>query len=315
MSKPINSTYKLRSLGAFAADRETYEDRLNLSDLEESEQDSEGEEPLTMSLNISMPPFHGAPGERADTWLNWFNNYADAHNFRDEKKKQVLPFFLKDHALAWFNSLDEEARASYDRLCASLIQRFNGNDGVSSDLALLTLNQHPGESCAAYFTRILTVVNKKQYPDSLITTIALKGLTDEIKNIVMPQNKQTLEELRIAATLAERTLASTASASALSVDAISRRVIESVTAQLVDVMALRSTSEPKAYQEPPQTWRRRDTERHGTDQRPCTRCEGKSCRSFDTCPATGRICSYCGKSNHYYDTCFKRKRDMQNKSQ
>ena len=109
MSKPINSSYRLQSLAALAAEKESrYESQLNLSDISDSEHNSYGEEEIGMALNITMPPFHGAPGERADTWLTWFHNFVDAHNYRPEKKKQILPFYLKDHALAWFNSIGEE---------------------------------------------------------------------------------------------------------------------------------------------------------------------------------------------------------------
>ena len=50
------------------------------------------------------------------------------------------------------------------------------------------------------------MTSNKNYPESLLTGIALKGLTVDIKTIVMPQNHKTLEDLRKAAMLAEKTV-------------------------------------------------------------------------------------------------------------
>ena len=32
-------------------------------------------------------------------WVAWFTNCADAHNFNEKKKRQTMPFYLKDQAL------------------------------------------------------------------------------------------------------------------------------------------------------------------------------------------------------------------------
>lgn len=54
------------------------------------------------------------------------------------------------------------------------------------------------------FTRILKVTLNKEYPEQLVIGIALKGLSAPILQIVMPQNRKTLEDLRLAAILAEK---------------------------------------------------------------------------------------------------------------
>lgn len=123
-------------------------------------------------------------------------------------------------------------------LTMAIQNRFNGNDGLDNDLALLTLTQQPNESCANYFTRILKVTSNRDYPESLFTGIALKGLNTSIKTIVMPQNHKTLEDLRKAATLAEKTvLATSASAASINVEDITKRVLDAVTDKLTEVMA------------------------------------------------------------------------------
>jgi hypothetical protein len=56
---------------------------------------------------------------------------------------------------------------------------------------------------------VLQVTNNKSYPESLVLSLALKGLNPEIKQIVMPQNHTTNEALRKASNLAEKTVVAT----------------------------------------------------------------------------------------------------------
>ena len=43
-------------------------------------------------------------GKIDDQLLRWFNNFADAHNFNEDRRRRNMPFYLKDHALVWYNS-------------------------------------------------------------------------------------------------------------------------------------------------------------------------------------------------------------------
>ena len=97
-----------------------------------------------------------------------------------------------------------------------------------------------------------------------MTGIALKGLSGPIRQIVMPQNHKTLEELRLAAILAEKTvLSTTASAASVNVEDITKHVLDAVTDKLADVMAFgrESADLPRYHRDhprgqPPQTWSR-----------------------------------------------------------
>ena len=105
---------------------------------------------------------------------------------------------------------------------------------------------------------------KKEYPDSLVTGIALTGLSGPIRQTVMPQNHKTLEELRSAAILAEKTvLSTTASEASVNVEDITKRVLDAETDKLADVIAFgRESADPPRYHrdhprgQPPQTWSR-----------------------------------------------------------
>ena len=218
MSTPVNRYY-LRSTEGEGSSEDPYESNLALSDhedtfLSEGSVISETEVlnstyPTVMASQIHMPYFHGNPGERATNWLKWFDNYCEVSNLPRDKRARLIPFYLRDHALAWLQMQSEEVTSDLDQLTAALKVRFNGSDGLDADMALFNLQQMPGETSASYFTRIYQVIANRQYPNSLLISLALKGLNNSVKMIVMPQNHKTLEDLRKACSLAEQTLAAT----------------------------------------------------------------------------------------------------------
>ena len=130
---------------------------------------------MASGIHITIPPFHENSGENAKGWVAQFNNFADAHNFNENRKRQTMPFYLKDHALAWYNTQSPETKGDLALLTTGLETRFNDSDGLDSDMALLSLSQLPNESCNNFLTRILKVTTNKDYAESLITGIELKG--------------------------------------------------------------------------------------------------------------------------------------------
>jgi hypothetical protein len=67
-------------------------------------------------------------------------------------------------------------------------QQLKGSDGLNPDMALFNLQQLPGETTASYFTRLYQTIANKQNPEGLLITLTLKGLSNRVKQIVMPQN-------------------------------------------------------------------------------------------------------------------------------
>ena len=61
---------------------------------------------------------------------------AIAHNFNENKKRQTMPFYLKDHALAWYNAQSPETKGDLALLTNALENRFNGSDGLDNDMGL-----------------------------------------------------------------------------------------------------------------------------------------------------------------------------------
>ena len=109
-----------------------------------------------------------------------------------------------------------DTQGNYARLEAGLTKRFNGDDGLSQDLGLWALRKLPGEHLDDYFLSVQSF-SRDNVLEEFLVSAAMQGLTPELKQVVMPQpNVKTLENHRIATTLAEITLLATgASVSAM----------------------------------------------------------------------------------------------------
>jgi hypothetical protein len=311
-------------LGAHRPEEEDpADDRISVEEdytLQVSVNEGHTEEHETTMAQVHMPNFHGNAGESAREWFAWYSKYADLLNYNADKRLLMMQFFFKDHALAFYSSLAEEVQKNSDRLKEAMIQRFDGADDLDHDMEILSLSQYPGESTASYFTRILKTTNNKGYPESLLVSIVLKGLQADLKQIVMPQNLRTVEALRKAASLAEKTVAATnqsASVAAAFSDIVTKQ-LQGLTDKLSQ-LEMRQGSVNSV--QPPSTWRRNNSNKSsGGKQRThpelskdsCFRCgEGRK-HSYSDCKAFGVICKHCNKEGHLYKYCFKLLNEKQN---
>ena len=99
-----------------------------------------------------MQPFHGNPGERGDAWLAWYVNYAEVMSYNEGKRLLAMPFFFRDHAKVINDALPTN-KNTWDKICTNFNANFYGNDGVGSEISMVTIKQTVGGSCASYFTR------------------------------------------------------------------------------------------------------------------------------------------------------------------
>ncbi|XP_060560070.1 uncharacterized protein LOC132720099 [Ruditapes philippinarum] len=349
MSDPINANhYYLRSGGEPPQlpqpnppqPRDNEEDSesdnsLHLSDISAITTDTFIDPPvnnlnLEMAHRLEMPKFDGCPGRKAVDWFTQYNRYCDLLNLDEERKAKMIQFFLSDHALAFYNSLDEETKDDYPTLCDGLISRFDGSDGT---VELLDLQQKHGEPSSSFFTRVLSATNQRGCPEQLLISIVLRGLKPELRQIVMPQNLQTVEELRKATHLAERTLgfSNTSNVAAFT---------DILTAQIQGLADKIASMESRTYQRPPQNswtprprhpaYQHQDLRRHQPAPFPhkpehfpsplrqngtgCQRCGNGKKHSLNQCKARDITCNHCFKVGHLYQYCFKRLNEEANGS-
>ena len=75
-------------------------------------------EVMAHSPHIQMPCFHGNPGERGDEWLAWNLNFAEAMTYNENKRRLLMPFYFRDHANVWCDSLADEKKSTWDNICS-----------------------------------------------------------------------------------------------------------------------------------------------------------------------------------------------------
>lgn len=341
MSTPLNRHYNLRSnphteepSSEESGDEEipsSLDSSLGLSQHSGAE-DTSDTEADTMAYNITMPQFYGNPGDRADDWLTTYNNYAKATNLNDERKQYSFQFHLRGHAETWFRSLDAATRQDYNQVINLFKARFNGSDGLPPDMVILTVQQKPNEKVSDYFSRIMDITSHKGYPEAMVSSIAIKGLLVDIRNLVMPQPITSLEGARQAAILAERTVdvAKSEARSVASIDydtftqKVSEQVIAVLTTKFGNMFAEKQHTSQHQMPQGPNTQgyaRNKHRRHHNPQNQPaqpaqgqaqqasgCTRCGGRDYHSLPNCSAYGVQCSYCKGRNHFTETCYVKRR-------
>ena len=347
MPTPVNGNkYLLRSTGQLPNDVNADADAINaendihvdvnadahigIPDAINPELENEG---MAASLGVHMPPFHGNPGERGDDWLNWYINYAEAMGFNENKRRLLLPFQFRDHAMVWYESLPQDVKSDWETLTTQFKDRFNGSDGTNNDISLLSIKQNVDEPCASYFTRFSRAAAHKNIPEAILVGVVIKGLLPSLKKIVMPRDPQTIEDVRKLACLGERTLLETVAAPVAAADTAD--TVAFLTGKLEEVMAVNAElrhelktrhSENSWRSAPPQQhgqhYQQRHQQKQGQyghrqqmpsqrEQGRCGRCGGKFHPQLN-CPAYNETCSYCKKPHHYRSECYKMKRDKAN---
>jgi len=79
------------------------------------------------SLRADQDFFYGRSGENFNLWLDRFNRYAQAAEWTEEYKRQLLPKFLRGAAEVVFGGIpaDERADLDFDQVVAILRTRFS----------------------------------------------------------------------------------------------------------------------------------------------------------------------------------------------
>ena len=307
------------------------------------------QKPIGHVPHIKLDHFRGNPGDRGDSWLSWYRNLADGSGWDEKMRCNWMPFHLEDHAKVWYEAQPETTKQDWKKLCEDFKARFNGSDGLSSYSTFLNTKQLPDESCANYFTRFIRASANRDCPNSFLIEVVVNGLLPKIKAIVMPKDLQTLEAVRKAACLAERTVAETMPVQETVASASDSVDMRSLVEEVLSVQSkleeqkrdyqrpyYHSGSYAPRYEQPttPQRpWenyqRQQHQQQHQQQQRQpqqqqqqqqrqetqqlCQRCGGRKFHLPQNCPANGKKCNLCGHLDHFRRVCWNGNRTMHNK--
>jgi hypothetical protein len=157
--------------------------------------------------------FQGTPLERGRDWIQTFNLWAAYRNHQDPAKLNALPFFLKDAALRWYNTLPGPTKANWGLLQAAFNQRYGLNAQAEWQRASLVWKCHqtPGEAVLDFISRILQAADDAGIPaDNPAAGLnqrrhaVISGLKPTLRQHVLHQNPVDLPAVQQAAALAEQ---------------------------------------------------------------------------------------------------------------
>ncbi|KAK3610221.1 hypothetical protein CHS0354_038862 [Potamilus streckersoni] len=117
-------------------------------------------------------------------------------------------FIHTGHAKVWYDTLPENVTHNWHLLVNAFKSRFH-HDDVILDLSILQTHQGSSESVMDYLGRLFQTATNKPIPDQVLLAVALNGLEPSVKRIVMNKNPANMAELRQAAVLAEKSIATT----------------------------------------------------------------------------------------------------------
>lgn len=353
MTTPLNRYY-LRSLpeetdtetsdGEEQSQNCSLEDSVNLSDistgtdLEDTVQEvvnitepqpvliNAEEASIGMANHIRPATFAGDAGCRADVWLKEYESFVRLTRIPEENKALYLQFYLDGKAKKWYQALPDTTKQNYDVLVEELKRRFNGDDGLGHGFGLWALNMLPGESAEDYISRVNSFNMGGNVPENILVGAAMKGLSVDLQRIVMPQRITTLDELRVAVLLAERTLMNTgasvnvAKVRAPEYDSLSVQVqkladeLRDLKSQMVNTDQPQPRSAPMTYSRQRGQYRNQQMQANqrsnGQQTYACRNCRGMVSHSLKHCPAYNQKCSYCGLLHHTELVCEKKEREL-----
>ncbi|KAK3587550.1 hypothetical protein CHS0354_004836 [Potamilus streckersoni] len=164
--------------------------------------------PSGMSSALKLDVFTGDQSQNPTKWLDHFVQWAKFYDLSVEKVLNAFPFHLQGHANVWYDTLPETVTSSWHFLVTAFKSRFH-NDDVILDLSILQTQQGSSESVMDYLSCLFQIATNKTISDQVLLAVALNGLKPSVKRIVMNKTPTNMAELRQAAVLAEKSIATT----------------------------------------------------------------------------------------------------------
>ena len=274
----------------------------------------------------TLEKFDGGNVSVSEWWMT-FVAYITLHHISEMTAIKMLPFYLIGIAKQWFIHLAEDSKGSLSKVRDAFYQRFRPTAPINKEV--LKVQQCPGEKVDQYLFRVRTLAADSTLDDKLVTFFAVEGLLPSLRTIVVPQNPQTLEELRQQAALAESAVGTSSPPTVNVAEAVQEGIqaaVKSLEGVMIASMDNRFEHMHKHFQQQvhvaeqaPSTQgqprsnyqdRRKPAERPqaggppGTRKPICFRCG--ECGNSSQCFAINSICDYCKRKGHIIKVCHKR---------
>ena len=239
--------------------------------------------------------FSGRVDENGQSWLATFELWLRFRSINGERKAAALALHLKDSAAAWYQSLADNRRDTYDNLRAAFIERYGAARLQPWQRAGLawTIEQQPTQTVDDYMVAVMNAGKDAGLTDQQLVNAVIKGLRPSIRQYVIRQQPTNIDDLRAAATLAEQTElpSATTPSSTDTIAATVARLEDQLKQLTVATLAGRTHRSPSPYgrRESPPPPVRRPTADYDYDY------SRQNYRRYDTLPDRRRV-SFSGQS-------------------
>lgn len=151
---------------------------------------------------IDIEPFNGHKNMSFDNFLNKYLAFCDLTGKDEHERLNHLPFLLKGRAFDFYINLPEETRENFDLTTQALKNHFSPPECQLTDSAkCFSLKMKPDESVNIFYEKLIKSANKLTLSDNNKMLIFVNGLKDNLREFVVLQSPNTLDEaLKLAKT-------------------------------------------------------------------------------------------------------------------
>ncbi|CAG2207097.1 unnamed protein product [Mytilus edulis] len=179
-------------------------------------------QPFIFNATALLQPSIYDGSSKPSSWISQFSSWTKLQNLTDKNAINALTFYLSGPAKIWFQSLPDSAKTNLASIIKLLEVRFTTSD----DEDILT-TQATNESVHEFLDRLTLKATSQRIPECLVLKIARKGFKQALQQSIIQQNPKNMAELREAAVIAEKCLASNISQQ-ISINAISQNDFKSL---------------------------------------------------------------------------------------
>ena len=275
--------------------------------------------------NFTIDQFTGADVNEAKCWVSKFELYCKFKKFNDATKLAVFPLRLADTCFDWYQTLNDDIKNDYELLKAAFLKRYGPDVRTSFERKkmLWKKQQAPSQSVRQWVEEVQKHARGLDVTQKDLMDVITGGIYQKtVRDAIIQQKAETIEELIEAATLVESSTGQTqGEARLLSVIDTLTAKLDGLTAEVQSMAAANVSVNPVATkpistQKFSQYARTQDntfnkdvTTRYGHSGarnsysiRLCYRC-GERTHSSSVCWAKELVCRNCGKVGHIRRAC------------
>ena len=152
-------------------------------------------DPIQWVYHVNINKFRGA--DEIDTFFYQYECAAKVNGWDDEKKLDYLPSFLEGKPLRYFKTLDRTNSVPSWEIAKKLLSNRYRKTLNSSEIELEKRKLQANETVTDYLSDVLTLCGEvdKNMSEERMINIVIKGLPNELVNMIVPMEPKTLADL------------------------------------------------------------------------------------------------------------------------